>query len=261
MQKLIHFFEKRILLVTYVFLLSVSMTLIRLTDSGSSYKFFVFQSAVSGQLNKFFSGIGSYFSLQSRNEELLHENLLLQKRLLRPSFISPLSSSFQLTPAHIISHFHDAGKDFVIIDKGTDDGIVKDAGAFTPKGIMGIVIQTSPHFAKIMTLRNENISVFVKPADQPYTGFTFWDEANKRLLITDFPEKINLHPGDTIITAGNSLFFPRDIPVGRVQKVFFENDEKKIVIEPFLQPEKTYNIFISVHPLKKELDSITHAAQ
>ncbi len=249
------------MLVTYVFLLSVSMTLIRLTDSGSSYKFFVFQSAISGQLNNFFSGIGSYFSLQNRNEELLHENLLLQKKLLRPSYISPLSSSFQLIPAHIISHFHDAGKDFVIIDRGTNDGILKDAGAFTPGGILGIITQTSPHFAKILTLRNENISVFVKPAGQPYTGFTFWDEANKRLLVTDFPEKINIQTGDTIITAGNSLFFPRGIPVGRVQRIFIENDERKIVIEPFLHPEKTYNIFISVHPLKKELDSISRAAQ
>ncbi len=258
MQEIIRFFEKRLLLLTYLFLLSVGILLIKNTRSGSAFRFFALQSALGGHVMKIKQEIKDYFFLKENNKRLIEENLRLRRKMQNLPPADGTVKNFRYIPAHLISHYHEAGKDFVIIDKGKHDNIQINAGAFTPEGVLGIIGKTSAHFSKILTLKNREISLAVKPLHQNYTGFTAWNDLRDLLLLQDYPPESPLSVGDTLVTAGNSLIFPPGIPVAKVQRIFMNKGVKTIVLKTFTDEKRIGTIYLSIHPLQKELDSIVN---
>lgn len=106
----------------------------------------------------------------------------------------------------------------VIIDRGSADGVKKGMPAVTVEGIVGQVLDTSPHFAKILLATDPNSAIDVLVQPSRVQGII------KGLNNTTFElhyvlKNCDVRKGDHIITSGFGGVFPKGLPVGVVSLV------------------------------------------
>lgn len=113
---------------------------------------------------------------------------------------------------------------YLTINRGSNHGIRKDMGVFTDKGLVGIVIDVTPHFARVMSVLNEQSNISVSVKKNNYFGSLSWHTRDPRFLNLDgIPKHANLVKGDTLVTSGFSELFPPGLLVGVIDAVSVES--------------------------------------
>ncbi len=208
------------------FLLLELVSFLLLANSYSYHNSLQFNTVndLSGNLFSNVNTIESYFLLKNENEKLLAENAALRNKL-ASAYVSAdttivfTDSLYNYIPAKVVSNSVSDQNNFMLVNKGSVHGIVKEMGVISAQGIAGIVIGTSKHFSRVMSVLHQNtrISGRIKKNNQLVT--VVWNGQHySEGLVNDIPSHILLSPGDTIVTSGNSLIFPRDIVIGTVVK-------------------------------------------
>lgn len=186
---------------------------------------------LSGGLYKIINNSKSYFELNRLNQNLLEENNKLQKKLLyykqqeklilNDSILESLIK-YIVKPARVIKNSYSKARNIIILDKGTRDGIKKDMSVIGPKGIVGIINQTSYHYSSVISILHQDIKVNAKLMNSGAFGSLAWEGISPfRMKLLDVPVINPINKGDTIVTGGMSSYFPKGIPIGIIYE--FEN--------------------------------------
>ena len=181
---------------------------------------------VMGSLWSSGESIRNHFSLEKQNAILSEENVRLNNELKRYSQIDAqrreeaaapvdLTAGFKYIPATIVKVSRNTAHNYIILNKGSEDGVVPHSGIITPQGVVGIVDAVDKHYSYGMTLMNNNVSVSSRVGDTGIVGPLVWDGRNSNgAYLKDIPLHYTVQPGDTIYTSGFSIIFPPDIPIG-----------------------------------------------
>ena len=104
---------------------------------------------------------------------------------------------------------------YLIIDKGSEDGVAPQDGIVTSRGVIGIVEAVGDHYAYAISLRNKDMSISARLGLSGASGPMSWDgrSANGAIL-REIPLQYRFEAGDTVYTSGHSSIFPPDIPLG-----------------------------------------------
>ncbi|MBN1695206.1 rod shape-determining protein MreC [candidate division WOR-3 bacterium] len=118
------------------------------------------------------------------------------------------------------------------IDKGTSEGIERNAPVIGFKGIVGKVLKTGNNTSVIQTLKNYNSAISVKDTRSGIEGILKW---NKKFFIEGVPQYADLRKGDSLLTSGRGSVFPKGLPVGIVTYVNKKMGDYllEIEVEPF----------------------------
>lgn len=169
--------------------------------------------------------VRGYFSLAGKNDSLAMENARLAERVRRlegrisdagrEPWSSPQGTGemFVFTPAEIVKLSNNRQHNYLIIDKGAEDGIAEGAGIMTEKGVVGIVEHVSEHYSYALSFRNYKISVSARLGKEGPVGPMAWDGFRDAVL-EEIPHHLVHGLGDTVYTSGFSAIFPKDIPLG-----------------------------------------------
>lgn len=165
-----------------------------------------------------------YFLLKKQNDELALENHRLQEALRRYTFSAVASDSvnvtvetdgFRYTPAKIIKASSNSQHNYLILDKGTDDGITPNSGVVTPRGVVGIVDAVSRHYSYALSFMNTEMSISARLGREGAVGPLVWDGLHSgSAILKEIPLQVKFAQGDTVFTSGYSSIFPADIPIG-----------------------------------------------
>lgn len=170
--------------------------------------------------------VRNHFSLDKQNSILAEENARLNDQLKYYKRLealqaeagagpSDLLEGFRYTPATIVKVSRNTAHNYIILNKGSEDGILPHSGIITPQGVVGIIDAVDKHYSYGLTLMNNNISVSSRVGDTGIVGPLVWDGRNSNgAYLKDIPLHYSVQPGDTIYTSGFSIIFPPDIPVG-----------------------------------------------
>ena len=167
--------------------------------------------------------IGGYFSLRKQNDDLARENfeLVQELRAYRESDRDLGSMDFEtvgnFTYIHSVITKHGAGKqhNYLILNKGADDGVLNGSGVITPDGIVGIVDGTSRQYSHVMSFQNADMVISARIGRDGTVGPLSWDGISGRgALLKEIPLNNPFEEGDTVYTSGFSSLFPSDIPLG-----------------------------------------------
>ena len=171
--------------------------------------------------------IKEYFTLRKRNDQLALENFELASRLAEleafvadQARLSDLPSDgvvngYKYIPASIEKISNNSQHNYIIIDKGSEDGVTKGAGLITRKGAVGVIDAVSENFSFARSFKNHGMSVSARLGKTGAVGPLTWDgiHSNKARL-NEIPHHMSFSPGDTVYTSGYSSIFPADIPLG-----------------------------------------------
>ena len=176
----------------------------------------------------FSQDVNQYFSLKKRNEELALDNHELRVRVAQleaamadshvtevPEQSKGMAGNFRYTPATIAKISNNTHHNYMILDKGTADGVVKGAGVITGKGVVGVIDAVSEHHSYARSFKNHEMSVSSRLGKDGFIGPMSWDgRSSSRAILKEIPHHAEVAPGDTVYTSGFSTIFPADIPIG-----------------------------------------------
>lgn len=169
--------------------------------------------------------ISNYFSLKKQNDELVLENDRLGKIVrsyeLAAKAASPdskpvmMDNGFEYIPATIIKASTKTQHNYLIIDKGSEDGVRRNSGVITSKGVIGIVDAVSRHYSYAISFLNTELFISARLGESGAVGPLAWDgTSSDKAILKEIPLQFKFEPGDTVFTSGYSSIFPPDIPIG-----------------------------------------------
>jgi len=167
--------------------------------------------------NKQVSETEAYFGLRQANEQLSAENAALRSRLAELEEGRD-EAIFSYRPAKVVQMTTDGKHNFLTIDRGSNDSIVRGQGVRNEEGVVGIIRTVGRNYSVVMPVINTNMNLSCRFKKNDYLGTLQWDGKDIRYaLLTDVAAHMVVNAGDTIVTSGLSPVFPEGIPVGIVE--------------------------------------------
>ena len=169
--------------------------------------------------------VRNYFGLKSQNDELALENERLRETLRAyelaakesdPAFMpSVKENGFRYIPATIIKSGTSSQHNYLILDKGSEDGVVANSGIVSSKGVIGIVDAVSKHYSYAISFLNKELNISARIDTSGAVGPLAWDGLRTdEGVLREIPLQFKYNIGDTVYTSGYSAIFPPDIPLG-----------------------------------------------
>ena len=171
--------------------------------------------------------ISHYFSLKRTNEDLVLENRQLRDELdglrayAHARRVDSLAVArgrirgFDYIPAEVLKMSRNKQHNYMILDKGYEDGIREKSGIITRNGVVGIVDAVSAHYCYALSFQNSDISISGRFGENGATGLLVWDGVSSHgAILQEVPLQYKFALGDTVYTSGHSMMFPPDIPLG-----------------------------------------------
>ena len=241
MQQIINFLIRNKNNILFLLLLSVSLFLTIQSHSYQKSKFISSANFVSGGIYSWTSNINTYFNLEEYNLRLLEENQRLRTRLatyedtleIRDyTDTSSYEGSYIFRASEVINNNYAKVDNYLTLKSGARDGIERDMGVVTSKGIVGIVENVSPNYSTVISILNSNSKINAQLKKSNHFGTLVWngEEPNVVQLI-DVPAIAPVSKGDTIITGGRSLIFPKGIPIGSIMDFELDPSESYYTID------------------------------
>ena len=171
--------------------------------------------------------VQNFFSLANTNQQLSQENAALLKELLatrealRKAHVDTLGAGlsrqegFVVIPAEVVKMSRNTQHNYLILNRGYEDGIQEKSGIITRNGVVGMVVSVSAHHTYAYSFQHADISISARLGHEGGTGLLVWDGTGTRgAILKEIPLQYKYQPGDTIYTSGHSLMFPPDVPLG-----------------------------------------------
>lgn len=235
MNNLSEFLKRNFHLFLFVILQILCIIMISKSIRYSSFVLSRFCQTIVSPINQAWYNVIRHFSLNSENEQLVQQNIaLLNER--DNAFVfqdDSVYTAFQedsvkrnkmrlydYSYANIVYKTTDKSHNYIIIDKGSDDGVTIDMAVLSANGVCGVVNDVTKHFASVLTMLHPDARISAKllPANQ--IGTVLWDGiSSKYAQLYDIPQHVPVNVGDTVITSGYSNIFPNNILVGIVSDV------------------------------------------
>lgn len=109
----------------------------------------------------------------------------------------------------------------VILGRGTQDGIDVGFAVTGIGGLVGRVIDVTPHTSRVLLISDPTSRVGATISRSRSMGLI--QGKGSQIVVMRFFEKVpDVKPGDTVVTSSVSRLFPAGLPIGRVKSVTLE---------------------------------------
>ncbi len=197
-------------------------------------------NAVAGKVYECQAALEQFLSLVSRNEQLTTNNIYLEQEVSRLRQMlydqnvdttelqrreMEVLDQYEWIPAKIVSNSVNQPNNLITIDKGLDDGVEPDMGVACGTGLVGVVYQSSAHYAIVIPLLNSRSRISCTVRGRNYFGYVTWNGGDPmECFVEDIPRHARFEKGDWIETSGFSAIFPAGISVGEITDILDSPD-------------------------------------
>ena len=226
-------------------------------------------SAISASVLGLRNSIAKHWNLNDNNIALQEENIRLRKKI--PNSFIRLNNrmvkiddtlnqqQYDYIPAIVINSDCNKRNNFFTINVGSAQGIKRGMGVFSDKGIVGVIHNTSTHFAVVKSVLTENVNIDVIIESSGAFGLLKWDGKDPRKgQINGISNDMKIKKGSKIVTRGGSGIFPRGLLLGYIES--FKGIEGKPLWEVTFRYSENYrsiqNVYIVKNLLQAEQDKI-----
>ncbi|MBC7255639.1 MAG: rod shape-determining protein MreC [Chloroflexi bacterium] len=184
--------------------------------------------------------------LEAENESLRAENAALKNQLVlleearienetlrRQLAFKSAVPNYQLLSAEVVGQDSSDFLRFIIVDRGTADGVRRGMPVLTAEGLVGRVQEVSVNSAKVLLITDPSSSVAALIQRTRATGVVqgqLGESMVMRYLAPDSP----VMPGDVVLTSGLGGNFPKRLVIGKVVRV--ERHEVEMFQDALVEP-------------------------
>lgn len=117
-----------------------------------------------------------------------------------------------------------------------------------PQGIVGQIHRVYDRYADVVLLADPRSSIDVISQRNRALGVVkgLGDDTNYRAEMAYVEQRDELREGDTLVTSGMGGVFPRELPVGSVVEVEYDDEElfQEVVVEPAVDFSRLEEVFV-----------------
>lgn len=275
MNSIFQFLYKHLHWIVFVVLEIVCFVLLFSYNSFQGSVYLSTANNLSARIVSARSRVTDYFGLAEVNDRLANQNAALLQRveeleaLIAFQQLDSLSQAeaiqrvhrmgYVITPAQIIDKSINRSDNFMTIDRGILDGVQPNMGVMSANGIVGVVYKCTEHYSLMMSLLNSKSSVSCKVQGSNDLGYLRWNGGDARYgMLYDLPRYSSVAIGDTIVTSGNSTFFPEGILVGKVEELYPSSDGLSMTLKVALSAQfsQLERVFIMRKMDAEELEAL-----
>ncbi len=213
----------------------------------------------------------SYLNLGQTNDSLAAENGRLKNQLKTSFFDDSVASEsvndtinqqqYTYIVSKVINNSVNQKNNYLTINRGAKHGIKKGMGVIGAKGIAGIVLNVSEHFATVQSVLHQDTRISATVNGN--IGSLVWgaDSYDPRLaILKDIPNHVSVKKGDRIVTSGYSLF-PSGVEIGRVTRTGIKGGDSFLDIELWLSTDfsKLQYVYVVNNLLSAEQQNLEQA--
>jgi len=271
MYNIIGFFIRYKNTLLFLFLLGISLALSIQTHSYQKSKFISSTNAVTGGIYSWSHDVDVYFHLREYNTRLRNENQRLHQELFNlqavtkdTSFLDTLhyASEYTVYPAEVIANNYRGIDNYILLDRGSRDSLTEELGVITSNGIVGVIENTSPNYARVISILNSKLPINAQLKKSDHFGTLSWNGKNPNIMqLTDVPKTAKIKKGDTVMTNGRSLIFPKGIPIGTITDFKLDDEQNyyEIAVKLFNDMTNIGNVYVIKNNSRPEIDSLRQA--
>ena len=218
------------------------------------------------------NAINDFFELAEVNQKLLEENTRLKEQIFnRVDTISPLApiepldsvetpkQLIELRPAKVINNSLFFQNNYLTINKGSNDGVLRGMGVIGADGVVGQIHTVSENYASVYSLLHASMLISSVHLKSNSLCTTKWAGSDPNYSNIDYlPRHVKISIGDTITTSGYNSIFPERTMVGIVEQVSIENNATfyDITIKNATDFYALSDVYLVKNLIKSEKDSL-----
>lgn len=133
----------------------------------------------------------------------------------------------------------------IIVNKGAADGVSQGSPVVVPEGVVGLVVEVSAKYAKVLLIIDQNSAVDGLVQRTRSRGVVKGDSSGN-CIFKYVLRKHDVGLGDTVVSSGMDGVFPKGLRIGRVSEIVKLNAGifQEIVISPYVDFEKLEEVLI-----------------
>lgn len=268
MQQIFNFLIRNKNNLLFLFLLALSIFFTIQTHSFHKSRFISSANVVTGGIYSWVNGVKTYMHLDEYNQRLLEENNELRNRIAAISDTMATASytdsisfdgAYFFRSAQVINNNFSKFDNYLTLNKGENQGIQPEFGVVTSKGIIGIVDRANNNYSRVVSILNSQSIINAQLKNSNHFGSLIWDGKNPNLVqLIDVPRQAPIKKGDTIITGGRSLIFPKGLLIGSITDFELDQSESYYTINIKLFNDMTNigYVYVIENVNKEEIKSL-----
>lgn len=189
-------------------------------------------------------------ALEGELAELRSENARLREAL---ELVQ--EEPYRFMAARVVARNPDNWFGTALVNKGTAHGLKKGMTVVTPRGLVGRVVNLTPHTATVLLITDPESGVGGIIASSRDAGVVQGQAGEHSLLrMKFFSRQANVQPGDIVLTSGLGSIFPKGIAIGRVVEVGRSESGLLLYaeVEPFADINRLEEVLILVNEPRGE---------
>lgn len=152
---------------------------------------------------------------------------------------------FEVIPAEVVARDPIFRLHSVLINAGSQSGVLRDLPVIDRRGLAGKVTEAFPKTSAVQLLFDPGFKVSCLDQRSRVTGIISWKTG--QLLKLDYvPGNADLRVGDEIVTSGLSSIYPPGLKIGRVIKVGQDRESlfKTVEVSPYADIYNLEELFV-----------------
>ena len=279
MRNVFLFLKRYSVLIIFLVLQGLALSMLFSYNRFHQTTYGIFSNEVAGSLNKRVNKVESFFTLSEQNQALRKQNAALLSYLPSGS-VNPDTSflvvsdtisvdslksyrQYQYFDAKIISNSVFLQQNYIVLHRGSVQGIVSNMAVVGTDGLIGTVISVSENMSIVMSLLHRQSKVIAVLKKGSGLGEVTWDGKDPRFLVlSKVPKTIVVKKGDTVVSSPYSDKFPPGIPIGYVEKIDQDQETNtyKLKIRTAVDFYAVQHAYIVKNLLQEEIDQLKSTA-
>ena len=236
MRNILLFLSRYFNLIVFLLLQVVSLSMLFSYNRLHETVFAGVMNEFAGSINSRFNSVQTYLSLRRQNEELREQNARLLNQL-RADFTMPDTTFLRVTdslsadslgrhrrflymPAKVIGNSVHAQKNYVMLHRGSAQGVEANMAVVSPEGIVGTVVSVSANMSVVMSLLHKQAGLVAVMKKGGGFGEVHWDGKDPRFVtLSKVPKTVAVKKGDTVVTSQYSDRYPPGQLIGFVEGI------------------------------------------
>lgn len=169
---------------------------------------------------------------------------------------------YEYLAAEVIDNTVTRRNNYIVLNRGSKQGVEVDMGVVCAEGVVGIVREVSDNFCVVMSLLHSESKVSASLKRDGSFGTLVWDGDNYReATLKDLPV-VPIRAGDSLVSSGLGDAFPTGVAVGTVSSFKINSENKTYVVEVKLATDyrKLRHVFIVKNLVREEINAVKEKA-
>lgn len=151
----------------------------------------------------------------------------IRRKVMRPFY--------EFYTASVIGNSISNANNWLMINRGSRDGIGPNMAVMTNNGIVGIVRHVDDHFSMVMSVLHRQTKISAVLDEHGAFGSLIWEGGDPNVMTLKYiPKHFTVKEGSRVATSGFSQMFPKNIDIGTIEG------------EPSPDPENPYFLIMKV---------------